>query len=237
MEIEFDNLISLQNLDTEIKHISALLDNIPFQISEIDQNLKSAAQIVAGAKEKLVSNQKKRRDLENEVQDLKTHISKYKIQLNEVKTNKEYQALLKEIDEAQQRIDSLEEEIISEMLSADDINEEIKEAILKYNQEKEKLDKEKATINQRKKELEIKIQKLNQEKERFVHQISPYQIKLYREISQKKNGIALSPVKDDFCSMCHMRIRPQVINELIGEKKLLLCENCGRILYWQKKSA
>lgn len=49
------------------------------------------------------------------------------------------------------------------------------------------------------------------------------------------SGIALSPVTDDFCSMCHMRIRPQVLNELKEAKKLIICEACGRILYWKQR--
>jgi predicted nucleic acid-binding Zn-ribbon protein len=54
-------------------------------------------------------------------------------------------------------------------------------------------------------------------------------------IFNKKNGSALSPVKGDFCAMCHMRIRPQMLNEIRDRNKIHLCENCGRILYWVTK--
>jgi len=235
--IDFGNLINLQKHDTEIRHISALLENIPFQITEIENKMKTSAQIIAVAKEKLALNQKKRKDLEGEVKDIKAKISKYKIQLNDVKTNREYSSLLKEIEEAQEKIDSLEEELISEMLSADEIEKEIKEANQKYSQEEKKFSTEKETINQEKKELETQNKRLTQEKEELLLKIPPPQTKLYLDIFKNQNGIALSPVKDEFCLMCHMRIRPQVLNELKSEEKLIFCENCGRILYWLKKSA
>jgi len=237
VDVEFENLINLQKLDTEIGHISALLENNPLQISEIDKKIIDSTQAIAKAKESFTLNQEKRKSLEDEVNDVKVQISKYKVQLNEVKTNREYSSLLKEIEEAQQKIDRLEEEIISQMLSSDDIEKEIKDSTEKHSREESKLLKEKEAINQEKKELETKIKELTQEKEKLLHHIPPTQIKLYDEIFKKKNGIALSLVKDDFCSMCHMRVRPQVLNELKVEKKLIFCENCSRILYWLKKSA
>lgn len=237
MDFDFENLINLQRLDTEIRRLSAFFDNIPSQIAEIDKKIKDSAQIIEKAKEDFALNQKKRRSLEDEVNDVKAKISKYKVQLNEVKTNIEYTSLLKEIEEAQQKIDQLEEEIISQMLLSDDIEKEIKQATEKHSQEEAKLSKEKETINQKKQELEKEIKELTEEKEKLLGQIPPSQSKLYNELLQKKNGIALSPVKDEFCSMCHMRVRPQVLNELKVEKEIIFCENCGRILYWLKKTA
>ena len=237
MDVDFENLINLQRLDTEIRRLSAFLNNIPSQIAEIDKKINDSAQIVDKAKENLALNQKKRRSLEDEVNEVKVKTSKYKVQLNEIKTNVEYTSLLKEIEVAQQKIDQLEEEIISLMLSSDDIEKEIKQATEKHCQEETKLSKEKETINQKKQELEIQIKELTQEKEKLLNQIPLSQSKLYSELSEKKNGVALSPVKGEFCSMCHMRVRPQVLNELRVEKEIIFCENCGRILYWLKKSA
>ncbi len=72
------------------------------------------------------------------------------------------------------------------------------------------------------------------EKEKLTPAIPTVSLNLYLSIFHKNHGIALSRVTDVFCSMCQIRIRPQVINELIAQEKLILCENCGRILYWKK---
>lgn len=235
MEVEFEKLIQLQRIDLEIKQIALFLKNTPPLIEEIDKKIEQCSQVAASAQGKMTGSQKKRRELEAEVKDIKDHIAKYKRQLNEVKTNKEYTSLLKEIEESQKKVDSLEEEVITEMLLADDIQKEIKEANQKFAEAQKKFSQEKEAIFLKKKEMEEKAAKLNQEKEALLPQIPPEQVSLYLKIFRKKGGMALSPVKDDFCFMCHMRIRPQVLNELRDTRKLILCENCGRILYWKAK--
>lgn len=235
MEIEFEKLIHLQRLDSEIRQVNLFLENTPPLIEEIDKKIEKSSQLAAAAKEKLVENQKKRRELEAEVKVIKAQVAKYKRQLNEVKTNKEYAAMLKEISESEKKVDGLEEEIIAEMLRADEIEAEIKEANRRFTEAKEKFSQEKEAIFQKKKELEEKARQLGRDRQELLPQIPADQVTLYLRISSKKSGVALSPVKDDFCAMCHMRIRPQVLNELRDTRKLILCENCGRILYWQDK--
>ncbi len=235
--VDLDNLIHLQKLDKKMTDISLFLDNIPSQIEKINEKIETSSKIITLAKEKMVQNQKKRRDLEAEVKDIKVRISKYNLQLNEVKTNKEYSSLLKEIEEAKKKVDALEEKIITEMLAADEIEEEIKTADRKYKEGQVKFLKEKDILQQKRNEFEEKRKNLIQEKDELVPKIPSEQVSLYLKISPKKNGIALSPVNDDFCSMCHVRIRPQVLNELKSLEKVILCENCGRILYWLKKES
>lgn len=234
MDIEFEKLIGLQHLDSEIRHLSVFLDGIPSLLEDIHKRIEAGSKEVAQARERLAQNQKKRREQEGKVKDIKVQITKYKRQLNEVKTNKEYTTLLKEIEEAQHSVDSMEEGVISEMLAADDIEEEIRAATRRHQQEEENLLKEQDILKQKKAEMEAKIEKLTAEKDILLPQVPSDQIALYQRISIKKSGVALSPVNGDFCSMCHMRIRPQVLNELRDTKKLILCENCGRILYWGK---
>jgi len=234
VDIEFDKLKRLQDLDSEINSISFLLERIPAELEAIDQQIKTTSDIVSRAKEKLSVNQKQRRDLEAQVKDNKAQIAKFKRQLNDVKTNKEYTSFLKEIGESQQKVDKVEEEILNEMIAADEIEKEIKAAHQKQAEEELRLKKEKAVVSQNQRELEAKKGVLVKEREALIPQIPPDQIRLYLRISKKMNGIGLSPVTDDFCSLCQMRIRPQLLNELMERKKIILCETCGRILYWQK---
>jgi predicted nucleic acid-binding Zn-ribbon protein len=236
VETDFEKLIQLQDLDIEIKNTSLLLEVIPRQIKEIDHKIEESLKIVQDAKDKFAKNQKIRRDLEVEVQDLNGKITKYKRQLNEVRTNKEYSSLLKEIEETQAKIDSLEEGIIEEMLAADDIEKEIKSADQKAVEIQNQLTKQKEDILKKKKEIEDEKEMLQKEKEELLPQVPSDKLNLYNQIFVKKNGIVLSPLRDEFCSMCHMRIRPQMVNELLAGNKIILCENCGRILYYLKKA-
>jgi predicted nucleic acid-binding Zn-ribbon protein len=235
VDIDFDLLIELQRLDSDLRDASLVLEGIPRLAQDIDKRIQATTKLVADAKDKLAQNQKKRRDLENDVKDMKGQIGKYKRQLNEVKTNKEYTALLHEIEETQRKVDGLEEAIIAEMLAADDIEEEIKAALHKQGAEEDVLKKEKGVLDDKLKETEARFAALAKEREELLPRVPREQLRLYEAIAQKKGGAALSPVTGDFCAMCHMRVRPQMLNEIRDKVKVILCEACGRILYWTAK--
>ena len=235
MEIDFDLIIELQRLDAELHNAALVLEGIPRLVQDVDKRIQATTKLVADAKDKMSQNQKRRRDLENEVKDLKVQIGKYKRQLNEVKSNKEYTALLHEIEETQHKVDTLEEAIIAEMLAADDVEEEIKAALHRQSQEEEILKKEKVVLDEKLKETEARFAALNKERDALLPRIPREQLRLYEAIFQKKGGTALSPVTGDFCAMCHMRVRPQMLNEIRDKAKVILCEACGRILYWTAK--
>jgi predicted nucleic acid-binding Zn-ribbon protein len=235
VDIDFDLIIELQRLDSELREASLVLEGIPRLVQDVDKRIQATTKLVADAKDKMAHNQKKRRDLENDVKDMKGQIGKYKRQLNEVKTNKEYTVLLHEIEETQRKIDTLEEAIIAEMLAADDVEEEIKAALRKQGSEEDVLTKEKIVLDEKMKETEARFAALTKEREALLPRIPREQLRLYESIYLKKGGTALSPITGDFCAMCHMRVRPQMLNEIRDKTKVILCEACGRILYWTAK--
>jgi hypothetical protein len=234
VDIAFDRLIRLQDVDTEISRLSSLLGEIPARLEAIDARIQSTNAVVAQAREKLGANQKKRRDLEGEVKSIRESIAKYKRQLNDVKSNKEYDAINKEITETQARIDGIEEAILNEMISADDVERDIKAAQKTQHDEEGLLKKEKESIAAERAELEKHKAVVEAERAALVPQIPADQLRLYERISRKMNGLAMSKVTDDFCSICQMRVRPQLLDEIMGMKHVITCEACGRILYWPK---
>jgi predicted nucleic acid-binding Zn-ribbon protein len=235
VDVDFDLIIELQRLDSELRDAALVLEGIPRLVQDVDKRIQATTKLVADAKDKMAQNQKRRRDLENDVKDLKTQIAKYKRQLNEVKTNKEYTSLLHEIEETQHKVDSLEEAIIAEMLAADDVEEEIQTALRRQTAEEDSLNKEKAVLDEKMKETEARFAALSKEREALLPRVPRDQLRLYEAIAQKKGGTALSPVTGDFCAMCHMRVRPQMLNEIRDKTSVILCEACGRILYWTTK--
>jgi predicted nucleic acid-binding Zn-ribbon protein len=235
VEIDFDLIIELQRLDTELHDAALVLEGIPRLVQDVDRRIQATTKLVADATDKMAQNQKKRRDLESEVKDQKVSIGKYKRQLNEVKTNKEYTALLHEIEETQRKVDTFEEAIIAEMLAADDVEEEIQTALRKQGLEEDSLKKEKIVLDEKMKETEARHAALTKERETLLPRIPGEQLKLYESLYRTKSGTALSPVTGDFCAKCHMRVRPQMLNEIRDKTKVILCEACGRILYWTAK--
>jgi len=232
-DVDFEKLIQLQELDISLKQLTSELSDIPGLIAEIEKKIQTSSDYVLQAQERLSKNQKRRRELEAQVKDLRAQLSKLKHQLNEVKTNKEYTSFLKEIQETQNKIDTLEEEIIKELLVADEIEEEIRTALRQQKEESEHLKQEIEALNQRKKLLEEQKETLSKKRSELLPSIPKAQLQQYLSIARKRGGIALSRVVDEFCSMCQVRIRPQMLNEIKDRSKIYLCESCGRILYFE----
>ena len=233
MDIAFEKLIRLQYIDSEIARLQSFLEAVPARLEAIDQEIQSTTAAVAQAKDKLAANQKKRRDLESEVKVIREGIAKYKRQLNDVKSNKEYDAINREITETQSRIDGLEESILNEMTAADDIEKEIKAAQKRQADEEGHLKRDKETVAAEKADLEKKKAAVESERAALQPSIPADQFRLYERIHKKMGGTAMSRISDDFCSLCMMRVRPQLLDEIIAAKALITCEACGRILYWE----
>jgi uncharacterized protein len=234
VDIAFDQLIKLQHVDAEIASLVSLLEAIPARLEAIDRKIQATTDVVTQAKDKLASNQKKRRDMEGEIKSIRETIAKYKRQQNEVKSNKEFEAIKKEIAETQARIEVVEETILNEMIAADDVEKEIKAAQAAQASQEGALKAEKAAVTAERGEIESRKTAAESERAGLLPLIPPEQAKLYNRIHVKKGGIAMSQVTDDFCSLCQMRVRPQLLDELIAGKTIILCEACGRILYWLK---
>jgi hypothetical protein len=233
VDIAFEKLIRLQYVDSEIARLQSLVDAVPARFEAIDQQIQSTTAAVVQAKEKLAANQKKRRDLEGEVKVIREAIAKYKRQLNDVKSNKEYDAINKEITETQSRIDGIEEAILNEMIAADDIEKEIKTAQKRQLDEQGHLTRDKEAVAAEKAALERQKTAVESERAALQPVIPADQLRLYERIHRKMGGTAMSRISDDFCSICMMRVRPQLLDEIIAGKAIVTCEACGRILYWE----
>ena len=122
------------------------------------------------------------------------------------------------------------------MIAADDVEKEIKAAQAAQASQEVALKAEKAAVAAEQADLEARKAAAEAERAAILPGIPAEQVKLYNRIHIKKGGTALSKVTDDFCSLCQMRVRPQLLDELIGRKAIIMCEACGRILYWTRES-
>ena len=126
MNADLDRLIRLQHLETAAEDARRRIADHPGRIQALDARLQAARDVVAAAKAKLATAQEKRRVEEKEVATVQTRLARYKDQLLEVKTNREYTAMLHEIETAQNEIRGREDRILEIMMESDDLNAEIK---------------------------------------------------------------------------------------------------------------
>ncbi len=192
---------------------------------------------VAGLKQRLADSQTERKKIEADVAAIQTRLSKYKGQLTELKTNKEYQTMQHEIATAEEAIRTHEDRVLERMEEAETLTGELKaaEAELKTQQ---------AAIAVERKALEAEaaaLQRIADEKSaaraEAARELSPNALKLFEHVSKQRKGLAVAEARDGGCTVCHVRMRPQMFNEVRRAESLIQCESCLRILYYVPQDA
>jgi uncharacterized protein len=225
------NLIALQDLEQKISNFQKRISETPKKAQSLRdelQSLKNAHQ------EKMIHSQeltKQRRALEGGVDLMRTKLSKLRDQLMAVKTNKEYTAMLHEIHAAEEQIRHEEDKVLEIMEEMETL-----EGALKSDQKD--LDRKCAEIEANVKALESSIPgfeteaaKLAAEKSVVESQIGSELLARYRRISEARKGTGLAEAKNELCSACHVRIRPQVYADLLRTESIHVCDSCSRILF------
>lgn len=228
-------LIKLQKADSEIEGIKTRKRDLPEEKEALADKLKTFEDAIEESKGKLDDLNKTHRERETHLNNGTENLKKTRSKLLEVKTNKEYEATLKEIDSINMKNSRIEDEIIYIL---DDIentrkNLEIKESELAdyrtiYDRKAEKIETELNSIDS---VLDKMVKKYYKVREK----INPAFLKKYDIIKERRNGYAVAPVWKEVCEGCHMNIPPQMYNELQKPEKLILCPNCNRIIYWESR--
>ena len=228
-------LIDLQECDIKINEMEHKKEELPKKIESISRRTEKVKRELENESDNLDALRKERRQVEMDIDDMETKIKRSNEKLSSIKTNKEYRAALKEIDELGEEKARLEDRLleIMEAIEAAEkkchiINERIKnEERLVEMEKKEILEEEKA--------LEEEIDRLKKQRERLCKEISGIDgslLKKYDFLRFKKGGIAISPVVKGVCQTCRLGIPPQKFNELIKGEVLMTCPHCMRIIYW-----
>ncbi len=231
MKEGLDLLFALQGMDDHLHDIQDTLNEIPLTIQRLEKERNDQSQIVSRAKAEMTANFEERKRYERDIQAIKDKIAKYKEQMKKVTTNKEYQGFIQEIKFEETNIAGVEERIIETMVAGDAVQERIRAAETEFQRISSEFD---VKIKDLKVHQQYQQDKLNQEKgERDLlrGKVSPPLLRVYDQLCQKKGGKAIALVETDFCGACNIKIRPQVLNDFFVSRDLMICDNCGMILF------
>ena len=237
MNPDLNRLIRLQQLETAAEDARRKIADHPGRTRLLDARLQSARDLVDAAKARLAAAQERRRTEEKEVVTVQARLAKYKDQLLELKTNREYQTMLHEIETAQNDIRGREDRVLEIMMESDEVSAEIKknEAALKAAErdtasERAVLDAELAT-------LQTVFDKTRDERTQLVAQIDRGVLNIFETTAKGRKGVAVAEARNGLCTICHVRLRPQVFNEVTKNESIIQCDSCRRILYFAGTSA
>lgn len=237
MHADLEHLIRLQKLDTAAEEARRAISALPERLGAIDAQLTSARAELADAKSRLAENQERRRAIEKDLSVVQTRLSRFKDQLMEVKTNREYQAMLKEIETAQHEVQGFEEKILERMLEADELTAAIKAAEGRLATAERTAAAERQALEAQRVAMETQLDDTARARQDVVAQLPATTLEIFEQVSRTRKGVAVAEARDGHCVVCHVRLRPQVFSEVRRNDRVIQCESCQRILYYVPPAA
>ncbi len=232
MKDKMSHLILLQDRDNRIQEIINRKNEGPLRIQELEDELNSIENKLQKEYNRLEILKKDGRRIEQEIQDSEDRIEKSNTKLSHIKSNKEYRAALKEIEELKKGKYLTEDKALQIMEEIEELEKRCLENKEKQGELRKKSQEDKDGILKELDELERELKGLKKKRGEFVQTIDQELLKKYLFLKERKGGQAISPVVGGVCQTCHMGIPPQKFNELIKGHSLLTCPNCDRIIYW-----
>jgi hypothetical protein len=224
--------VRLQAIDLRIHDLQKEIAALPKHISEIERKLSSHERRLEMDRAALSANQKDRKRLEGDILIADAKISKLKNQTLEAKTNEQYRAFQQEIEYCEKEIRSYEDKILELMGASEPLEKNVKAAEAALKEERKQVDAEKAEAERRTAaDRKIAAELLQQRNEALAGMSKPAASN-YERIRKARAGIAVSEAVDGRCAQCHISLRPQFMQELKRGEKIMFCESCARILYW-----
>ena len=231
MNPELRILVALQDLELKIAGLQKQVSDIPNKCKNLEnelQRVRTEHQAhVTAAKE--LANQ--RRTLEGQVDMSRSKLSRLKDQLMTVKTNKEYTAMLHEIQTAESQIRGEEDKILEVMEELEGREKDLKREEQQMLKQSSEFQESIRQTNESAPALELELAKLREEKVQMESHVGADLLSRYRRIAEARKGIALAEAKDELCSACHVRIRPQMYADLLRTENIHACDSCSRILF------
>jgi predicted nucleic acid-binding Zn-ribbon protein len=229
---EIKLLAQLQECDNRIRDILSRKEIGPRRLQELMDEMKANDLKLQELADQQDLSKKERRKIEQEVQELDSRIEKSHVKLSNIKSNKEYAAALKEIEDLKKLKFDTEDKIIHVMEKIEETEKEIGGQIQAVQDLKAKSDKTRKEVEKELLLLDRDLKGLEQNRDDLVQVLDQDLWKRYLFLKERRGGLAVTSVIGGVCQTCHMGLPPQKFNELLKGDAIMSCPYCHRIIYW-----
>jgi uncharacterized protein len=231
VEEKLSSLVTLQKIDSKLDEIKILKGELPMEVADLEDEITGLHARQTRIEEEINGVTEFIEQRRNAIKDAEALVKKYEKQSSNVKNNREFEAINKETEMQQLEVKLAEKHI-------KDATEEIAEKAVLLEKAKKNIAVKEGVLANKKGELEKIIAANEKEEKHFNKQaaeakthVDPRLLASYEKIrSSYRNGLAVVPVERDACGGCFNAIPPQKQSEIKQHKKVMICENCGRIL-------
>ncbi len=228
------SLLALQDRDLDLDRLRADLASIPAKIVKLKSDIQAAKTALEDAKKDMIQLQMAKKQKELDLDTQEGAVRKHSTELNSVKTNEAYRALLGEIEKAKQEKSGLEDQILQIMEQLDQAAKVWKDKEATSKTDEAALQKQISDWEAKQAEIEQTIAAKELEREQAFSGLSKSLAESYKKLRNGYRGAAVVPIRKEQCSGCHMKVSQNLINEVRRGQKLVSCESCSRIVYLEE---
>jgi len=224
-------LVKMQELALEIQAAHAVVAGAPARVEEVEGRFRERNAEYVAIKERYdaIDADRSARSLElSTLEETKKH---YQDSLMQVKNQREYAAVLKEIDAAKASIGEHEEAIVASMDEVETLKTDLEARAAHIESERTIVEKERADVEAASADAQVRIERATAERAQIESSLPPALVANVRRVEEGRKGIFLVKVERESCSACHVRLRPQVYQEIRQASKIHVCGSCRRYLY------
>jgi predicted nucleic acid-binding Zn-ribbon protein len=229
---QFLLLTALQQLDDRLQALSMEQEKLPQQLQSYEQACVEAREQLAVMQNTIDQAERQRRTLERDLDHDQAQLVKTQSKLREVKTNKEYSAVLAEIATGKQRINILEDQILELMEQAEQGRQALQQLTQHVQQAVYALEKQHHKIEQAHQELAQQVTTHDTERQDVVARLDAKLYTLYQRLVAQRGGLAVVQLHEGTCGGCHLKVQPQLVSEIRRQETLITCPHCQRMLLW-----
>jgi hypothetical protein len=227
-------LVKLQAIDSDIREIEKRLGKVDGKRASLELELAEYESAIKETMSIREAYQKQYRSLESDANMNLPKITKSKEKLTSVKTNKEYQALLKEIEDLKNANSKLEDQMLEILEQSDAAELQLSEKKQAFEAARNRVAGEKADIQKAAEEDRFRLAGLQADFQTALETVNSDILKAFRSVRSRIGNPAIAKVENAVCAGCHMNIPPQMYNELQRFESLMHCPQCQRIIYSDK---
>ncbi|MFQ5499069.1 MAG: zinc ribbon domain-containing protein [Candidatus Zixiibacteriota bacterium] len=229
---DLELLLKLQVIDYDLgelerskEYLPDMMDNLHREIRESKENLETAA----SEHEQAHVLQK---NLELEIATKNEELQKFQQQMMSIKTNKEYDALVAEIDAAKAFVSDKETELLETIDRIGELDKMIEEYRARENQTRENNDRQLQILQEKVDSIGDKVSGKQTDRKTTLSEIPKRTLSIYERVRRGKGGTAVVAVKKRACGSCYKALTPRKVQEVRAGEKIQTCDNCGRLMYW-----
>jgi predicted nucleic acid-binding Zn-ribbon protein len=229
---DINKLIDLQTIDLQIKKFDEEMSAGNIELQTRTETIEKRKQEIVVFQEKIDAGEQRRREIEADVEDSEIRIKDRQTKLMNVQTNREYQSLIKEIEDSKTLVKNLEEEAVHIMEQAESLGQKLTEEKNVCEAEEGLLSEKTQEVEKLETGLQKKKKKIENQRKKKAKALPENLLQKYEKILLRRNGLALAGVTNGVCQGCFMSIPPQQFNELMKRESLANCPTCSRLIYY-----